>query len=79
MPETLPLPADVAQRATQLAGACRAVAREIRKLKTQMHEGGVNFPHALDTELVHLEMSVDSIYVILDQPHLVAFVVNAKD
>jgi hypothetical protein len=78
MDEALPPP--IMQRATQLASACHAVAREIRKFRGEMVLAGVKFPHALDTELVHLDMSVDSIYIILDKPHLTsAAQVNAEN
>lgn len=64
------LPADVSKRIQQLAAACKAVTREIHNVRPSLAEAGYRFPHSMDTELTHLDLAVDSIFCILNEPHV---------
>ena len=58
------------KRLDQLANACKAVMREIRKLKGELGESGIKFPDSLPLLLDRVDMDVDAVFVILNTPHL---------
>lgn len=60
------------KRLDQLAAASKAVEREIRKLQGELGSAGIRFPSALPVLLDSLNNTVDSIFVILNTPHIEA-------
>lgn len=64
-----PLPPAILARCDQLATACKAVNREIRKLQNECGEAGITFPHSAHIILSHMDMDLDALYIIL-QSHV---------
>lgn len=60
------------KRIDQLAAACKAIDREIRKLLGELASEGVKFPSALPLALDLLSNILDAIFVILNKPHIEA-------
>jgi len=59
------LPPPIRARLEKLHAAGCMIAREARKAKSELYAANLRFPHALDAELSHLELSLDHLGQLL--------------
>ena len=59
-----------AKRIDQLAAACKAIYREVQKTQGELKTAGIVFPDSLPILLDQLNNTVDSLFVILNTPHV---------
>lgn len=64
------IPEETAKRLDQLAAACQAVGREIRKTQGDLKTAGIVFPDSVPILLDQLDNTIDCLFVVLNKPYV---------